>query len=122
MKKLLGSWCFAIGNNGRTDKAAVVKLLKYLTSKDSSKAITDATGMIPANKEVEIHVEPGSPESVLYDQLQKTSETRPATVCYPQFSSAFSQVISGLGEGDLATLVRNKAAVLQKHLDEANKK
>ena len=117
-----GSWCFAIGNNGRTDKAAVVKLLKYLTSKDSSKAITDATGMIPANKEVEIHVEPGSPESVLYDQLQKTSETRPATVCYPQFSSAFSQVISGLGEGDLATLVRNKAAVLQKHLDEANKK
>ena len=112
-----GSWSFAIGNNGRQNKAPVVKLLKYLTSASSSKTITDATGMIPANKEVETNYAAGSPEDVLYQQLQKTGMARPITVGYPQFSSAFGQVISGLREGDLSTLVDNKASVLQGNLD-----
>lgn len=112
-----GSWSFAIGNNSRKDKAPVVKLLKYLTNKDSSKSITDATGMIPANKEVDTSYAANSPEDVLYQQLQKTGMARPSTVGYPQFSSAFSQVISGLREGDLSTLVDNKANVLQGNLD-----
>ena len=112
-----GSWSFAIGNNGRKNKAPVVKLLKYLTSASSSKTITDATGMIPANKEVETNYAAGSPEDVLYQQLQKTGMARPITVGYPQFSSAFGQVISGLREGDLSTLVDNKASVLQGNLD-----
>ena len=112
-----GSWSFAIGNNSRKNKAPVVKLLKFLTNKDSSKAITDATGMIPANKEVETNYAPESPEGVLYQQLQKTSIARPNTVGYQEFSSAFSQVISGLNEGDLSDLVDNKANVLQNNLN-----
>lgn len=112
-----GSWSFAIGNNSRKNKAPVVALLKYLTNKDSSKTITDATGMIPANKEVETNYAAGSPEDVLYQQLQKTGMARPETVGYPQFSSAFSQVISGLKEGSLSDLVDNKAEVLQSNLD-----
>ena len=73
--------------------------------------------MIPANKEVETNYAAGSPEDVLYQQLQKTGMARPITVGYPQFSSAFGQVISGLREGDLSTLVDNKASVLQGNLD-----
>lgn len=116
-----GSWSFAIGNNSRKDKTAVVTLLKYLTNKDSSKTITDATGMIPANNEVETNYSANSPEDVLFQQLQKTGMARPNTVGYPQFSSAFSQVISGLREGDLSTLVDNKANVLQNNLDQIKK-
>ena len=112
-----GSWSFAVGNNSRQDKTAVIKLLKFLTNKDSSKTITDATGMIPANKDVETKYGTNSPEDVLYQQLQKTGMARPSTVGYPQFSSAFSQVISGLKEGSLSELVDNKASVLQSNLD-----
>ena len=112
-----GSWSFAIGNNQRKNKEPVVKLLKYISNATSSKTITDATGMIPANKGVTTNYAGGSPEDVLYQQLQKTGKARPNTVGYPQFSSAFSQVISGLREGDLNTLVDNKANVLQGNLD-----
>ena len=112
-----GSWSFAIGNNRRTDKTPVYKLLKFMTNKDSAKAITNATGMIPANKETETNYTPNSPEDILYQQLQKTGTPRPVTIGYPQFSSAFSQVISGLRGDDLSGLVDNKAGVLQKDLN-----
>ena len=112
-----GSWSYAIGDNGRRNKAPVVALLKYLTNKEGSKTVTDATGMIPANKDVETNYAANSPEDVLIQQLYKTGKARPVTVGYPQFSSAFSQVISGLGEGNLSTLVDNKAQVLQNNLD-----
>lgn len=112
-----GSWSFAVGNNARQDKTPVITLLKYLTNVNSSKTITDATGMIPANKGVETSFVSNSPEDVLYQQLQKTGVSRPVTIGYPQFSSAFSQVISGLREGDLSTLIDNKANVLQGNLD-----
>ena len=73
--------------------------------------------MIPANKDVQTNYASGSPEGVLLEQLQKTGKARPATVGYPQFSSAFSQVISGLRDSDVSTLVDNKAQVLQGNLD-----
>lgn len=113
-----GSWSFAIGNNKRADKTPVVKLLKYLTNKASSKTITDATGMIPANKEVETNYQTNSPEDVLYQQLNKTSRERPITIGYPQFSRAFSQVIIGLENADnVGKLVEDKATMLQEDLD-----
>ena len=112
-----GSWSFAITTNKRKDKSPVVKLLKYITNAESSKTITDHTGMIPANKDVEKNYGAGSPEAVLYDQLQKTSKARPVTVCYPKFSDVFSKVISGLRDGNLSTLVDNKAQELQTELN-----
>ena len=112
-----GSWSFAIGNNGRKDKSAVIKLLKYITNAESSKTITDATGMIPANKDVETNYGGGSPEDVLYQQLQKTGKARPITVGYPQFSATFRQVIDGLRDSDVSTLVDNKANDLQSELN-----
>ena len=112
-----GSWSFAIGNNSRKDKTAVVELLKYLTNAQSSKTITDATGMIPANKGVETNYAPNSPEDILMQQLAKTSVSRPVTPGYPQFSAAFASVISSLREKDVDELVDAKAAVLQKDLD-----
>ena len=114
-----GSWSFAIGNNGREDKTAVMKLLKYITNATSSKTITDATGMIPANKEVKTTYGAGSPEDILYQQLQKTGQARPVTVGYPQFSSAFSKVISGLRNEEVSSLVDSKANVLESDLAKA---
>lgn len=113
-----GSWSYAVGDNGKGNKREAVELLKYLSNAASSKTVTDATGMIPANREVETHYETNSPEDVLIQQLYKTSICRPVTVGYPQFSSAFSQVISGLGSTDnVSQLVDNKAQVLQDNLD-----
>ena len=113
-----GSWSYAVGNNDKNTKKEAVALLKYLSNAASSKTITDATGMIPANNQVETHYEENSPESVLIQQLYDTSICRPVTVGYPQFSSAFSQVISGLGStDDVSGLVDNKAKVLQTNLD-----
>ena len=112
-----GSWSYAITNNKRVDKTLVVELLKYITNGTSSKTITDHTGMIPANKEAEVNYAAGSPELVLREQLEKTGIERPVTVGYPQFSSAFGQVISDLRNSDAATLAHNKAQALQNELN-----
>ena len=112
-----GSWSYAIGNNKRSDKTPVIKLLKYLTNAESSKAITDATGMIPANKGVNTNYEPNSPEAILLQQLQLTGVSRPETVGYPEFSTTFAQVISGLWDTEVSQLVDNKANDLQEKLN-----
>ena len=112
-----GSWSYAITKNKRVDKTLVIELLKYVTNGVSSKTITDHTGMIPANKDAEINYAEGSPEYVLRKQLEVSGKERPATVGYPEFTKAFGQVISELRSGDVATIVRNKARMLQGDLD-----
>ena len=113
-----GSWSYAITNNKRNDKTLVIELLKYITNGVSSKTITDHTGMIPANVDAETHYDAGSPEQVLRRQLEVTGRERPVTVGYPQFSSAFGQVVSALKKDtDVATLVHNQAQALQNELD-----
>lgn len=115
-----GSWSFGMTTQCATpEKAAVV--LEWLVSTDSSVAITDATGMIPARRSA---VErkgytPGSPEYVLYDQLNKTGKTRPGTIAYPEFSSRFRGVINQIREGKLATpaIVSGQASQLQEYLE-----
>ena len=111
-----GSWCYAMGNTARKDKSTVIKLFKYITSAQSSKAITDATGMIPANKEVDTSSYQAA-ERVLLQQLKDTSMKRPDTVGYKSFSDAFRMVIQQLDQGDVATNVNNKAQYLQSELD-----
>ena len=113
-----GSWSYAITNNKRTDKTLVIELLKYITNGVSSKTITDHTGMIPANVDAEVNYAAGSPEQVLRRQLEVTGRERPATIGYPEFSKAFGQVISELRSGDVATIVHNKAQVLQGDLNQ----
>ena len=112
-----GSWSYAITNNKRVDKTLVIGLLKYVTNGASSKTITDHTGMIPANKDAEVNYAAGSPEYVLRKQLEVSGKERPATVGYPEFTKAFGQVISELRSGDVATIVGNKARMLQGDLD-----
>ena len=115
-----GSWSYAIGNNGRKDKTNVIKLLKYITNAQSSTKITNATGMIPANRDAQQTYTTNSPEDVLMQQLEKTGVKRPDTVGYRQFSDTFRMVISDLGNSDVNTLVNNKARVLQAELDKIN--
>ena len=111
-----GSWCYAMGNTARKDKSTVTKLFKYITSAQSSKAITDATGMIPANKEVDTSSYQAA-ERVLLKQLQDTSVKRPDTVGYKSFSEAFRMVIQQLDQGSVSENVNNKATYLQGELD-----
>lgn len=112
-----GSWCFGLTNNNTKDKSAAIELIKYLTSAESSKVITDATGMIPARKSVETNYKDGDPEKILMEQLQKTGKARPSTVGYPKFSTCFNQVIAGLKGNDLKGLIDNQANVLQQELN-----
>ena len=115
-----GSWSFGMTTQCATpEKAAVV--LEWLVSTDSSVAITDATGMIPARRSAveEKGYTEGSPEYVLYDQLNKTGKTRPGTIAYPEFSSRFRGVINQIREGKLATpaIVSGQASQLQEYLE-----
>ena len=117
-----GSWCFGITNNGNKDKTGAKELLMWLTSPESSKVITDATGMIPARKSVETNYEVGSPEYVLYQQLLKTGRARPETVGYPKFTTSFNQIIYNMKNGDVKNVLSASAITLQRELDNLKKK
>lgn len=112
-----GSWSYAITNNHHEDKTAILELLKWMTSAESSQAITDATGMIPARKDVAKNYEPGSPEYTLLKQLELSGKERPATVAYPTFSTTFNQVIAGLGNSDVMSLLNSSTNTLQTEMN-----
>ena len=112
-----GSWSYAITNNHHTDKTAILELLKWMTSAESSKAITDATGMIPARKDVVTNYEVGSPEYTLLKQLELSGKERPVTVAYPTFSTTFNQVIAGLGNSDVYSLLNSSTNTLQTEMN-----
>ena len=117
-----GSWCFGITDNHHPDKSASKELLLWMTTPESAKEITDATGMIPARKSVETSYAKGSPEDVLLSQLKTTGRARPATIAYPKFSSAFNLVIGGIKSGnDLRTLLNNNAGELQTEMNKFKK-
>lgn len=113
-----GSWSYAITNNHHTDKTAILELLKWMTSPESSKVITDATGMIPARRDVETNYAVGSPEYTLLKQLELSGKERPVTVAYPTFSTTFNNVIFGLGTKSVNELLNTATNTLQ---DEMNK-
>ena len=112
-----GSWSYAITNNHHADKTAAVELLKWMTSVESSKAITDATGMIPARRDVETNYPVGSPEYTLLKQLEISGKERPVTVAYPTFSTTFNQIVYGLGNGNVSDLLRSATSTLQDAMD-----
>lgn len=112
-----GSWCFGITNNGNKDKSTAKELLNFLTSVESSKTITDATGMIPARKSVKTNYADGSAEKMLLDQLKYTSITRPSTVGYPTFSTSFNQILNDMKSSDVNEVVNRLTATFQQELD-----
>ena len=116
-----GSWCFGITNNNHKDKSAAKELLLWLTSTESSSAITTATGMIAARKSVDTGYAAGSPEDVLLKQLQLTGKARPSTVAYPTFSKCFNQVIYSLNDDNLADLLNKQTSALQAEMDRLKK-
>ena len=115
-----GSWSFGLTDNGKADKTPAVKLLLWLTSAESSKAITDTTGMIPARKSVETNYAVGSPEYTLLKQLELSGRARPATVAYPNFSTAFSQIIYKISTGtmdEFMATIDAQTATLQREMN-----
>lgn len=114
-----GSWSFGMTTQTKSaEKAAVV--LEWLVSTDSSVTITNATGMIPARQRAieRKNYEVGSPEYLLYDQLVKTGKTRPGTVAYPEFTSAFQGIINDLrNSNDVSAVVSTQTTTLQNNLD-----
>ena len=112
-----GSWSYAITNNHHEDKTAALELLKWMTSAESSEAITNATGMIPARRDVVKDYPVGSPEYTLLKQLELSGRERPVTVAYPTFSTTFNQVIYGLGNGNVKDLLNSATNTLQSAMD-----
>ena len=112
-----GSWSYAITNNHHEDKTAALELLNWMTSAESSKVITDATGMIPARKDVEKNYAVGSPEYTLLKQLELSGKERPVTVAYPTFSTTFNQVIFGLDNSEVTDLLNTATNTLQDAMD-----
>ena len=116
-----GSWSYAITNNHHEDKTASLELLKWMTSAESSEAITTATGMIPARRDVVKNYAQGSPEYTLLKQLELSGRERPVTVAYPTFSTTFNQIIYGLGNGNVTDLLNNATNTLQDAMDKVKK-
>lgn len=116
-----GSWSYAITNNHHTDKTAILELLNWMTSAESSEAITTATGMIPARRDVIKNYEVGSPEYTLLKQLELSGQERPITVAYPTFSTTFNQVIMGLNNSDVNSLLSVATTNLQNEMDRLQK-
>ena len=116
-----GSWSYAITNNHHEDKTATLELLKWMTSAESSVEITNATGMIPARKDANKEYAPGTPEYTLLKQLEVSGKERPATVAYPTFSTTFNQIIAGLGNSDVMTLLNSATNTLQTEMDRLKK-
>lgn len=116
-----GSWSYAITNNHHTDKTAILELLNWMTSAESSEAITTATGMIPARRDVVKNYEVGSPEYTLLKQLELSGQERPITVAYPTFSTTFNQVIMGLNNSDVNSLLSEATTNLQNEMDRLQK-
>ena len=112
-----GSWCFGITDNNRKDKSAATELLLWLTSTESSEAITAATGMIAARQSVNKNYGAGSPEEVLLKQLKLTGRARPSTVAYPTFSICFNQVIAHLQNENLAGTLSAQTKSLQTEMN-----
>lgn len=114
-----GSWSFGMTTQTKSaEKAAVV--LEWLVSTDSSVTITNATGMIPARQSAidQKNYTVGSPEYMLYDQLVTTGKTRPGTVAYPEFTSAFQGIINDMrNSSDVSGVVSVQTSTLQNNLD-----
>lgn len=112
-----GSWSYAITNNHHSDKTAALELLKWMTSAESSEAITNATGMIPARKDVVKNYAVGSPEYTLMKQLELSGRERPVTIAYPTFSTTFNRVIYSLENGNVTDLLNSATNTLQDAID-----
>ncbi len=112
-----GSWSYAITNNHHQDKSATLELLKWMTSAESSEAITAATGMIPARRDVVKNYAVGSPEYTLMKQLELSGRERPVTIAYPTFSTTFNQIVFGLGNGNVGDLLNSATNTLQDAID-----
>lgn len=114
-----GSWSFGITQNHHKDKSAARELLKWLVNDESSRVITDHTGMISANKSVnEGRYEEGSPEEMLFKQLANTGKARPPMVGYAVLSTTFNQIIYELGRiSDMKSFIAGKTVTLQETID-----
>ncbi len=112
-----GSWSYAITNNHHADKTAALELLKWMTSAESSEEITNATGMIPARRDVVKNYAVGSPEYTLMKQLELSGKERPVTVAYPTFSTTFNQIIYRIGDGNVNELLNNATTTLQNEMN-----
>lgn len=112
-----GSWSFAITNNGIGDKSAAVKLIKWMTSDDSAKTITAATGMLSAKSTLEVSYDATSPEGVLYNQLVNTGKPRPAMAAYTDFSAEFNLILTGLRDGAVDSVISSHVTSLQSKID-----
>ncbi len=113
-----GSWSYGVTDNGVADKSATYKLLKWMSSAESTTVVTNATGMIPSRKSCNPTYEVGSAEWVLLEQLSKTGKERPATVCYPKFSQCFGRIIDSLSKSNLSEIIDGQTNELQKLLNE----
>lgn len=112
-----GSWSYAVTRNGVGDKQPAIELIKWMSSAESSNVVTNATGMIPARKSCNPSYADGSPEKILLTQLEQTGRQRPATVGYPQFTTAFSNIIVKIRDNDVDTTVDEITKGLQAELD-----
>ena len=108
-----GSWSYGLTKDTEAGRA----LLKWLSTPDSAKVVTDATGMIPAHKTLGNDYEVGSAEYVLRKQLELSGKPRPEMVGYSKFSTYFANIINGIYNQEVSGVIDSCTASLQAELN-----
>lgn len=113
-----GSMAYAVTNNTENTEEAV-ELMKWMTSKDATIKISQATGMPPAQEAAFDNMEKFNKEpwSIMKEQVINTAHARPATPAYPVLTDAFAQSFhaAALGE-DVEKIVNEQVKRVEREL------
>ncbi len=113
-----GSMAYAVTNNTENTEEAV-ELMKWMTSKDATIKISEATSMPPSQKAAFENMDKFNkePYSIMKEQVIETAHARPATPAYPVLTDAFAQSFhaAALGE-DVEKVVNEQVKRVQREL------
>jgi len=95
-----GSWAFGVSGSTKNPEEAA-KLAEWMTNKESTIMVTNATGLLPARTSAyaEVSKYKEGPDKVFMDQLIAGGHPRPSVFAYPELTFSFQQAIDRIVNG-----------------------
>lgn len=115
-----GSWAFGVTNSSENKEEAAT-FVQWMTNKETTIRIHEATGMLPSRKsalnELEYYNDVNSPHYVLRRQLEEYGRARPSTPSYPTVTNSFKYVIEALTAGmNIEEALESRIAEIERDL------
>ncbi|MGO4548518.1 sugar ABC transporter substrate-binding protein [Paenibacillus sp. 2TAB23] len=95
-----GSWAFGVSESTKHPEEAA-KLAEWMTNKESTIMVTNATGLLPAKTSAyaEVSKYKEGPDKLFMDQLIAGGHPRPNVFAYPELTFSFQQAIDRIVNG-----------------------